>query len=374
MKWHDSVIVQLTGVTFLLLTATIGTLLWLINEEMYSNFSVYVMHQHMGMISMHSMMGLREQLFLEEVHRSLLWAGSIMLALSVTVSYFLARSISRPLRRLTRVTRQIRDGNIGARTGIHRYDEVGCLAQAVDDMSGKLAENESLRRQLFANIAHEIRTPLAIVRGNLEGMMDDVVPINKETILSMEEEILRMNRLVDDLRDMSLAEVNELTLRKSPCDVNLLITRAVGMMQPIMDEKKINAKIDLSPDVGTILADKDRMNQVIYNLLNNAIRYVPSGREISITTRKVMKEERAFLRLTFADTGDGIPSGDLPHIFQYFYRGEKSRDRKQGGSGIGLALVKQLIHAHGGTITAESAVGKGTTFTIELPYDKEGKL
>lgn len=369
MKWRDSIIVQLTGVTFLLLASTIGLLLWMVNEEMYSNFSVYVMHQHMGTISIRSMMGARELMFLEEVHRSLLWVGASMLALSVTVSYFLARGISRPLRTLTKVTRQIRDGNIGARTGIQRDDEVGRLAQAVDDMSEKLAENENLRRQLFANIAHELRTPLAIVRGDLEGMMDDVVPMNKETILSLEEEILRMNRLVDDLRDLSLAEVNELTLKKGPCDVNTLITRAVNMMQPIMDEKRIAASLSLSPDVPVISADKDRMNQVIYNLLNNAIRYIPEGRSISIATKKEMAAGKPWLEIVFTDTGDGIAPEELPHIFQYFYRGEKSRDRKQGGSGIGLALVKQMIHAHGGTITASSEVGRGTTFVIRLPAE-----
>lgn len=373
MKWYDSVAVRLTGVTFLLLAATIGMLLFLVNEQMSSHFSAYVMHQQMmdGMMPMMRMMGAPEESFLTSVHESLLWAGLFMLLLSVTVSYFVARSISRPLRTLTGVAREIRDGKLGAKVGIQREDEVGRLAQAVDDMSGKLAANETMRRQLFANIAHELRTPLAIVQGSLEGMMDDVVPMNKETILSLEEEILRMNRLVADLRDLSLAEVNELTLQKKPCNINLILTRAVSMMQPLMDEKRITVHLTLEKDLPKISADPDRMNQVIYNLLNNSIRYIPEGRTISITTEKEMKNGKPWLHLTFRDTGDGIRPDDLPHIFQYFYRGEKSRNRKKGGSGIGLALVQQLILAHGGTIHAESSVGKGTSFLIELPYEKE---
>lgn len=375
MKWYDSVAVRLTGVTFLLLAATIGMLLFLVNNQMSSHFSDYVMHQQMmdGMMGMPmmQMMGAPEESFLTSVHESLLWAGLLMLLLSVTVSYFVARSISRPLRVLTGVAREIRDGKLGAKVGIERDDEVGRLAQAVDDMSGKLAVNETMRRQLFANIAHELRTPLAIIQGNLEGMMDDVVPMNKETILSMEEEVLRMNRLVADLRDLSLAEVNELTLQKKPCDINLILSRAVSMMQPLMDEKHIMVHLSLENGLPTISADPDRMNQVIYNLLNNAIRYIPDGRSISITTETEMKGENPWLHLVFSDTGDGIGPKDLPHIFQYFYRGEKSRNRKKGGSGIGLALVQQLILAHGGTIRAESSVGKGTSFIIDLPYKKE---
>lgn len=375
MKWYDSVAVRLTGVTFLLLAATIGMLLSLVNNQMSSHFSDYIMHQQMmdGMMGMPmmQMMGAPEESFLTSVHESLLWAGLLMLLLSVTVSYFVARSISRPLRVLTGVAREIRDGKLGAKVGIERDDEVGRLAQAVDDMSGKLAVNETMRRQLFANIAHELRTPLAIIQGNLEGMMDDVVPMNKETILSMEEEVLRMNRLVADLRDLSLAEVNELTLQKKPCDINLILSRAVSMMQPLMDEKHIMVHLSLENGLPTISADPDRMNQVIYNLLNNAIRYIPDGRSISITTETEMKGENPWLHLVFSDTGDGIGPKDLPQIFQYFYRGEKSRNRKKGGSGIGLALVQQLILAHGGTIRAESSVGKGTSFIIDLPYKKE---
>lgn len=375
MKWYDSVAVRLTGVTFLLLAATIGMLLFLVNDQMSTHFSAYVMHQQMmgGMMGMPMMrmMGAPEESFLTSVHESLLWAGLFMLLLSVTVSYFVARSISRPLRTLTGVAREIRDGKLGAKVGIQRNDEVGRLAQAVDDMSGKLAANETMRRQLFANIAHELRTPLAIVQGSLEGMMDDVVPMNKETILSLEEEILRMNRLVADLRDLSLAEVNELTLQKKPCDINLILTRAVSMMQPLMDEKRIAVHLTLEKNLPKISADPDRMNQVIYNLLNNSIRYIPEGRTISITTEKEIKGGKPWLHLTFRDTGDGIRPDDLPHIFQYFYRGEKSRNRKKGGSGIGLALVQQLILAHGGTIRAESSVGKGTSFLIELPYERD---
>ena len=238
-------------------------------------------------------------------------------------------------------------------------------------MSQELAKNDKMRRRLFANIAHELRTPLAILQGNLEGMIVDVIPTDRKVLLSMEDETLRMGRLIQDLRDLSLAEINELTLHKEPYDINVLLERAVSMLQPLCDEKSLTVHLDLARDLPKVSIDIDRINQVIYNLLNNAIRYIEAGCMITVSTQVVTVQGQPCVQVQIADTGSGIAPEDLQHIFQYFYRSEKSRSRKSGGSGIGLALARQFVRSHGGRIWADSEVGRGTTFTFILPIHSQ---
>ena len=187
----------------------------------------------------------------------------------------------------------------------------------------------------------------------------------------MEDETLRMGRLIQDLRDLSLAEINELTLHKEPYDINVLLERAVSMLQPLCDEKSLTVHLDLARDLPKVSIDIDRINQVIYNLLNNAIRYIEAGCMITVLTQVVTVQGQPYVQVQIADTGSGIAPEDLQHIFQYFYRSEKSRSRKSGGSGIGLALARQFVRSHGGRIWADSEVGRGTTFTFILPIHSQ---
>ena len=294
-----------------------------------------------------------------------------MLAVSVTISYFIVREIMRSLSALTDAVQQVKAGTYGQTVPVERRDEVGTLTETFNDMSQELAKNDKMRRRLFANIAHELRTPLAILQGNLEGMIDDVIPTDKKVLLSMEDETLRMGRLIQDLRDLSLAEINELTLHKELYDINVLLERAVSMLQPLCDEKSLTVHLDLIRDLPKVSIDVDRINQVIYNLLNNAIRYIEAGCTITVSTLVVTAQGQSYVQVQIADTGSGIAPDDLQHIFQYFYRSEKSRSRKSGGSGIGLALARQFVRSHGGRIWAESEVGKGTTFTFILPIHNQ---
>lgn len=327
-------------------------------------------HQGMGM--MHGMMhGPAEITYISAVHRSLLWVGLVMLAVSVTISYFIVREIMRPLSALTDAVQKVKSGTYGQTVPVERHDEVGTLTETFNDMSQELAKNDKMRRRLFANIAHELRTPLAILQGNLEGMIDDVIPTDKKVLLSMEDETLRMGRLIQDLRDLSLAEINELTLHKEPYDINVLLERAVSMLQPLCDEKSLTVHLDLARDLPKVSIDIDRINQVIYNLLNNAIRYIEAGCMITVSTQVVTVQGQPYVQVQIADTGSGIAPEDLQHIFQYFYRSEKSRSRKSGGSGIGLALARQFVRSHGGRIWADSEVGRGTTFTFILPIHSQ---
>ena len=294
-----------------------------------------------------------------------------MLAVSVTISYFIVREIMRPLSALTDAVQKVKAGTYGQTVPVERRDEVGTLTETFNDMSQELAKNDKMRRRLFANIAHELRTPLAILQGNLEGMIDDVIPTDKKVLLSMEDETLRMGRLIQDLRDLSLAEINELTLHKAPHDINVLLERAVSMLQPLCDEKSLAVHLDLARDLPKVSIDVDRINQVIYNLLNNAIRYIEAGCTITVSTLAVTVKGQPYVQVQIADTGSGIAPEDLQHIFQYFYRSEKSRNRKSGGSGIGLALAQQFVRSHGGRIWADSEVGRGTTFTFILPIHNQ---
>lgn len=379
MKKADSIVIRLTGMVFILIFLTIAILLILVNNQMDNHFSQYLTNMsqmmgngHQGMGMMHGMRyGPAEITYISAVHRSLLWVGLVMLAVSVTISYFIVREIMRPLSALTDAVQKVKAGTYGQTVPVERRDEVGTLTETFNDMSQELAKNDKMRRRLFANIAHELRTPLAILQGNLEGMIDDVIPTDKKVLLSMEDETLRMGRLIQDLRDLSLAEINELTLHKAPHDINVLLERAVSMLQPLCDEKSLAVHLDLARDLPKVSIDVDRINQVIYNLLNNAIRYIEAGCTITVSTLAVTVKGQPYVQVQIADTGSGIAPEDLQHIFQYFYRSEKSRNRKSGGSGIGLALAQQFVRSHGGRIWADSEVGRGTTFTFILPIHSQ---
>lgn len=378
MKRYDSIVIRLTGLVFILLLLTISILLILVNNQMDNHFSQYLSNMsHMmgnsqmgmgGMGGMHGTMhGPAESTYISAVHQSLLWVGLGMIGVSVVVSYFVVREIMRPLSTLTGAVQKVRTGSYGQTVSVERHDEVGVLTESFNEMSEELARNDKMRRQLFANIAHELRTPLAILQGNLEGMIDDIIPTDKKILLSMADETVRMGRLIQDLRDLSLAEINELTLHKEAADINVMLERAVSMLQPLCDEKDLTVQLNLSRDLPVLFIDVDRINQVIYNLLNNAIRYIERGCTITVSTLAVTVDGKSYAQVQIADTGKGIAPKDLEHVFQYFYRSEQSRNRKSGGSGIGLALAQQFIRSHGGNIWADSTVGKGTTFTFILP-------
>ena len=385
MKRYDSIVIRLTGLVFILLLLTISILLILVNNQMDNHFSQYLSNMshmmgnsQMGMGGMGNMGGMHgtmhgpaESTYISAVHQSLLWVGLGMIGVSVVVSYFVVREIMRPLSTLTGAVQKVRTGSYGQTVSVERHDEVGVLTESFNEMSEELARNDKMRRQLFANIAHELRTPLAILQGNLEGMIDDIIPTDKKILLSMADETVRMGRLIQDLRDLSLAEINELTLHKEAADINVMLERAVSMLQPLCDEKNLTVQLNLSRDLPSLVIDVDRINQVIYNLLNNAIRYIERGCAITVSTLPVRVDGKSYAKVQISDTGKGIAPKDLEHIFQYFYRSEQSRNRKSGGSGIGLALAQQFIRSHGGNIWADSTVGKGTTFTFILPLKED---
>ncbi|WP_196604353.1 sensor histidine kinase [Pectinatus haikarae] len=379
MSRFNSITVRITGLTFVAIAVTVFVLIYLADVQMEEQFKEYLIVQQIQMQggnmydSEHTMalvMGPTEKTFLMSVHNSLFWVGLIMLLLGLLVSYLLARSITVPLKNLGQAAKEVKKGTFGKTVSVRTNDEVGELADIFNQMSQTLADNTRLKKQLLANVAHELRTPLAVIQGNIEGMLDGVVEPSKDQLRSLYEEAIRLNRLIRDLRDLSLAEVHQLTLEKSPADINNLINRLIASLKPLSNKKNIiinftNGKEKL-PD---ILVDRDRISQVFYNVIVNAVRYSPECSTIQIKTALLNKQEGRWVKISIADNGTGISKEDLPHVFDHFYRGDKSRDRKSGGSGLGLAIVRQLIENHGGKIEVTSTIGMGTTFNILLPLN-----
>jgi two-component system sensor histidine kinase BaeS len=359
---------------FLVVAITVVGLTYLANWQMEGLFKDYLINMqgghnsHMMMPHMGNMGG-PEQEFLSSVHEALIWVGAGILIIGLLTSYALARSITVPLLKLNSAVEKISQGEYGQKLEIASKDEVGKLAAAFNRMAKTLATNNELRHRLLADIAHELRTPLAVIRGNLEGMLDGVIEADKEQLQSLHEETLQLNILITDLRDLSLAEAGQLRLEKQLTDVQQIIIRAVGMLKPLADEKDIKLICDLG-SIPDITIDAGRINQVLYNLLSNALRYTAQQGIIRITSQIRWMDNKEWVMLTVEDNGSGIAQQDLPHIFDHFYRADKSRTRASGGSGIGLAIVKQLIELHDGKVLVNSKTGEGTTFTIYLPLTK----
>ncbi|MBP2654800.1 MAG: integral rane sensor signal transduction histidine kinase [Firmicutes bacterium] len=382
---NNSITYRITGLTFLVVAVTVFLLIYLANVQMTEQFKEYLVVQQMEMshggrlmygdgspdAAMIIMMGPQEQTFLTTVHNSLIWVGMAILAVGLAASYILARSITVPLRKLSQAAEQIERGNFNLTVPVEKNDEVGHLAAIFNRMADALATNNNLRRQFLANIAHELKTPLAIIQGHLEGMIDGVIEPSKEQFSSLYEEAVRLNRLIRDLRDLSLAEVRQLALEKHPTDINWLIGRSLTMLKPLADEKDLEFTCRLAENVPEIMVDSDRMSQVFYNIIVNAIRYSPVNGRIMVTTEITERETKPWIKIAVTDNGPGIAAEDVPYVFDHFYRGDKSRDRKSGGTGLGLAIVKQLVEIHGGQVTVDSELGKGCVFQVLVPFEQE---
>lgn len=388
MRFH-SVRNKMMVSTFLLILICALIVIYICNQQMETHFFQYLqdpsalagqggqaaggygrgmgrgmMGGGMGMGGMHHrmMLGAAERTFVESYHKSLWWIGFLFAGLGLVVSYFLSGNITRPLRQLSQAAEKIRQGDLKQEVAVTGQDEVGQLAEVFNQMSAELAANESNRQELLANIAHELKTPLAVLQGHLESMLDGVEEPGPEKLFSMQEEVMRLTRLVGDLRDLSLAQVHRLELHLQPVDLDEKVERAADMLEPLLEEKKLRFVKELAPGLPTRQLDSDRLNQVLYNLITNAIRYTTPGTAILLQTEPAGER----VRLIIADEGPGIASEDLPHVFEQFYRGDKSRNRASGGSGIGLSLAKSFVEAQGGTITARNRKEGGAEFVVEV--------
>jgi two-component system sensor histidine kinase BaeS len=249
-------------------------------------------------------------------------------------------------------------------------DEYGKIAEALNQMAASLARSEEARKHLVADVAHELRTPLTILQGKLELIQQSGQAVTPETLLPMQDEVLRLSKLVNDLLQLSLAEAGKLPLEKKKTNLHHLLNRLTDIFRMEADEKGVRFHFLSSAEDEVLVADSNRITQVFLNLIGNAIRYTPSGGQVSIHLTEKTGDDRNGLLVSIRDTGRGISEEHLPYLFDRFYRAEDDRARHTGGMGLGLAITKQFVEAHGGYIEVKSRVGNGTTFTVYLPRGK----
>jgi signal transduction histidine kinase len=254
-------------------------------------------------------------------------------------------------------------GDLAQRVPVRGGGELGELARAFNAMAEAVASNEQLRRHMVSDVAHELRTPLTNIRGHLEALCDGVLAPDRETFDSLLEEAGLLTRLVEDLQQLALAEAGQLRLEREPAQVEEIVGRTATAVQAQFTARELRLATDCSPGLPTVDIDAERIGQVLRNLLNNAAAYTPKGGRVAISAR----HSDGYVEVSVADSGIGIAPEDLPYVFERFYRADRSRARATGGAGLGLAIAKQLVEAHGGRIWVESDLGQGTKFTFTLP-------
>jgi len=305
----------------------------------------------------------RKEAFLASVNRALLLAAMAAGLVAAVLAIGLSHHILGPIEALTAAARRMEKGDLSQRVEVKSGDEIGELSRAFNAMAESLARLEELRRNMVTDVAHELRTPLSNIRGYLEALRDGMVKPSRELLDSLYEEVMLLNRLVDDLQELALAEARQLRLERRPVALASIVDNAVEAARPRATAKGIKLQVHLPEDLPLVDVDPQRIGQALGNLLSNALTHTPSGGEVVIAAQARGTE----VEVSVSDTGEGIPPEHLPYIFERFYRVDKSRSRATGGTGLGLAITKQLVEAHGGRIEVESEVGRGTRFTFTLP-------
>ncbi|MBE7470316.1 MAG: two-component sensor histidine kinase [Anaerolineae bacterium] len=324
------------------------------------------MQQMIG--SVHGMEEMSSDLFTNfraAVTESLLVSTTTALVSALIVSLFVSRRVVTPIRQMMEASQRIAAGRYQERVEVAGTDELGQLAHSFNQMAATLEQTEAMRRDLIANVAHELRTPLASIKGYMEGMIDGVLPAESDTYQQIYHEADRLQRLVNDLQELSRVEAGAFELKRRPLAVAELVQQTAARLRPQFEEKGVSLTLNIPPGLPLAHADEDRLNQVLLNLAGNALQYTPSGGTVTVTAQV---QNPTDLLISIHDTGVGISAEHLPHLFNRFYRVDKSRSRAGGGSGIGLTIAKHLVEAHGGHIRAESpGDGQGSTFSFSLP-------
>lgn len=297
----------------------------------------------------------------------------VFMLLSLGAAFFVSRWLTSPLRRLVPIIDRLGRGEFGIQAPVNSKDEYGKVAQAINGMSEQLARAEEVRRNLVADVAHELRTPLTIIRGKLDLLQQGGGQIQPEHLLPIQDEMIRLTRLVGDLHQLSLAEAGKLPLDLRPTDMGKLLREVVERVSWEAEAKNITLSMKVMGNRSIVSADAERMMQVFLNLLHNAIRYTPEDGRVMLTLRDVdvastvNPSPRPMLQIRVQDTGPGVSPEHLPYLFNRFYRTDEARSRHAGGMGLGLAIAKEFVANHLGTLEAESRPGEGTAFIVTLP-------
>ncbi len=335
-------------------------------DDLDKGAPIVVSEQQMGTLIVASGLGTLtadQSAFLSQV-RWLMVAAAVVAVLAVLlVGSIQARRIVAPVQALAAAARRVAGGEF-AQIPVTSQDELGEMAVAFNTMAAELQQQHTLRRRVMADIAHELRTPLSVLQIDLESIEDGLAEPTPEVVTRLQEEVALLNRLVEDLRMLSLAEAGELQLEVQAVDVGHLVETVVERVRGAAQEKGVGLTSELAEDLPAVAGDEQRLSQVLFNLLSNALRHTPQGGQITVVAQQVDGDT---VQITVRDDGEGIPAGELPHVFERFYRTDRARSRDTGGSGLGLAIARSLVGAHGGRIWAESVEGEGSIFAFALP-------
>ena len=308
------------------------------------------------------------------MNEALIYSAIAAFIAAAIASLILSQRVTAPVNTMMHISQRLAKGDYSKRVPVNHLennsnvDELDQLAMSFNQMAEQLEHTENMRRQLLADVSHELRTPLTAIKGSMEALMDGVLPSNRDTYQNVYQEADRLQRLVEDLQELSRVESGGLSLKLNEAHIEAIINQAVKQLQAPFDKKIIQLSKIIEKNLPRVNVDKDRILQVVINLLNNALQFSPQNGKVTITVKRMTKE----LSVSIQDDGIGIQKSDLTHIFERFYRADKSRSRAEGGgSGIGLTIAQSLVRAHGGRIWAESdGLGKGSIFHFTLPLLK----
>ena len=321
-------------------------------------YTLFLRGKQIGTVEVRALRPATEGLFIQRADLFLISSVAVVGALALLLSLLFSRRLTRPIRELALAATEISKGRLERRVRTSRRDELGNLAEAFNRMAAGLERQEMLRRKLLADVAHELRTPLGVMRGELEGLMDGVIPLDEKRFQSLYEETGRLKTMVEAVEDLNQAEAGALSLRRQQVALPPFLESIVGRFRTAFEEKGVALELACVGDLH-VLADPERLSQVVLNLLSNALKATAKGCLVLVSARPGKGETE----IVVEDNGTGIREDDLPFIFERFYHGPGN------GLGIGLTIAKELVEAHGGRIEARSARGKGTVFTVSLPLE-----
>lgn len=304
-----------------------------------------------------------ERNFLTRTTQLLIYSALATIAIALLLGILLSRNLTSPIRELTQATHAVSQGDLSQQVPIRSNDELGELGKAFNKMSAELSRSVNARRQMTADIAHELRTPLSLILGHAEAVHDGVLPPTPENFEIIREEAARLEHLVNDLRILSLADAGELTISLQTVEPERLLREVASLYQYQTQRKNITLDLEINSPLSTIEVDPGRMTQVLTNILDNALRHTAEGGRIIIAAKQAQDQ----IEISIHDSGPGITAEDINRIFERFYRTDSSRQREGGGSGLGLAIARSIVQAHGGRIKAENEAGQGLKIVITLP-------
>lgn len=341
-------------------------------DSLKAGVSIWIDNQLVGtvIVSGGDFSNVQNDRFLDQVNRATVMAVLAASLVALLLGAVLSWSVTRPMRELTQATQAIAAGDLTQRVNVRGGGETGELAHAFNQMAAELERGENLRKQMTADIAHELRTPLSVIQGNVEALQDGVFPLTKEALGPIQDKTILLTRLVEDLRNLAMADAGQLPLDRKPTDLAALAAGTLAGFQPHAEGKSIELAIEVDDPLPPADIDPQRVDQILVNLISNALRYTPAGGKVTIG---ISSGKQITVRVS--DTGAGISEDAMPNVFERFYRVDKSRVRGLDGhgTGLGLAVVRSLVEAHGGKIKIESSSGQGTTFCFTLPVAQNHK-